>query len=139
MTKEETLKIMSMLEAYYGKPKSDSEMMANAWHLVLQNYDYKTAEKAVVEFAVTDTRDYAVFPTIGKFCEAVEKTKKMPWRILGKIRNGTNYDELSIIEKTVISQASYERAQAMDDVYLVDNSDKIIGYIELKLLDKPKV
>ena len=138
MTKEETLKIMSMLSAYYGQPKVPAGQMANAWHIVLQHYDYRIAEKAVVEFAINDCRDYAVFPTIGKFREAIERTKRMPYRIIGKIRQGINYSDLDIIEKTAISETAYKKAQEMDDVTLVENVEKIAGYVSEHMLIEQK-
>ena len=138
MTKEETLKIMSMLSAYYGQPKVPAVQMAGAWHIVLQHYDFKIAEKAVVEFAINDCRDYAVFPTIGKFREALERTKKLPYRIIGKIRQGINYNDLDIVEKTVISEKAYIKAQEMDDLSLIDNIDKVVGYVKEKMLIEQK-
>ena len=127
-----------MLSAYYGQPKVPAVQIAGAWHIVLQHYDFKIAEKAVVEFAINDCRDYAVFPTIGKFREALERTKKLPYRIIGKIRQGINYNDLDIVEKTVISEKAYIKAQEMDDLSLIDNIDKVVGYVKEKMLIEQK-
>lgn len=129
MTIDEVLKIMSMLTVYYGKPKGHPEHIAKAWHLVLKNYKYSDAEKGVIDFVVSDTREYAVFPTLGRYLVSVEKMKKMPYRIIGKIRQGKNYDDLDMIEQSVMSEEAFNRAKSMDDVTLIDNVHKIVGYI----------
>lgn len=129
MTIEETLKIMSMLSAYYGQPKGDAQQMAGAWHLILEDYEYHDAEIAVVEFAKNDIRDYNVFPTAGKFVQSIDKVKNMPYRIIGKIRNGVPYEQFDSIERKLFSEEAYNRAVAMGEIKLLDDIDTVVDYI----------
>lgn len=141
MNVDETIKVMAMLSAYYGQPKGDSQQMAKAWHMILRDYDFKDAERAVIEFARNDTRDYNVFPTIGKFVQAVEQMRKLPYRIIGKARKGIKYSELDAIEKNAISEKAYNRALEMPEEKLLNNVNVIVNYInqDKKLITESEV
>lgn len=118
MTKEETVTIMAMLGAFYSGGKNDPKIQAAAWHKILYKYDFHTAEKAVLNFAETDTRDYATFPTVGKIVEAI-RTQQMreTSSIKGVIRGvayGKRYEDLSEESKAIISKQKYDEWMAID-------------------------
>lgn len=106
MTKQETIKIMAMLCAFYGQGKGDPEQMATAWHLVLQEYGYNEACAAVVDFARNDTRDYATFPAVGKIVQEIEKTRASRDRAISEVYmalayNNKEYSDLSATAKAI--------------------------------------
>ena len=51
MTKEECVKIMAMLGAFYSGGKNDPKIQAAAWYKILYKYDFETADKAVLKQA----------------------------------------------------------------------------------------
>lgn len=118
MTKEETLKILSMLSAFYGQGKSEPKMMLTAWHLILEKYDYAIASKAVLNFAENDRREYATFPAVGSIVEAIKKEtsdQERPLKeIIKAISYGRAYSSLSERAKENISQERYEEWLAID-------------------------
>lgn len=71
MTKRETTKILTILRAFY-KTDQDAVETVNAWHTILEGYDYQVAEVAVRNFAKNDTRDYQTFPGVGQIVRQIE-------------------------------------------------------------------
>lgn len=118
MTKEETIQIMAMLGAFYGAGKSNPEIMAEGWHIILEPYDYQYAYKAVLDFAKNDTRDYATFPTVGKIVQGIEKEmakEEAPIKeIVRAVSYGWGYDQLSKVAKANITQDRYNDWLNMD-------------------------
>lgn len=112
MTKEETIKIMAMLNAFYAGGKNDPQQQATAWHLVLQKYDYKAAQEAIVLFAENDTREYATFPAVGNIVEKireVQKGKDLPIReILDRIQMGWSYEGLRFGKEFITEDEYYQ-------------------------------
>ncbi len=66
MTKNETAKILAVLNAYYPDVELDPATTVNAWYKLLQDYDYEVVEQAAMNFAGMDKRDYPKFPSIGQ-------------------------------------------------------------------------
>lgn len=111
MTKEETIKIMAMLNAFYAGGKGDPKLQAEAWHLILNRYEYGDAQVAVLNFAENDTRDYATFPTVGKIIDEIRKEVKRRKAPVGEItyslQYGKPYLELSDTAQSIISEEVY--------------------------------
>lgn len=111
MTKQETIKILAMLGAFYGGGKTDPQEQANAWHVILQKYPFDIAERAVFKFAENDVRDYATFPAVGKIVKAIreeEKNRNAPIKeILMSVSYGHEYDALSDGAKALIDSETY--------------------------------
>ena len=111
MTKEETVRIMAMLGAFYAGGKNEPKVQAQAWHLILQKYDYKIAENAVLNFAENDTREYATFPAVGKIVEEIKaeeyRRKKPVGEITYSLQYGKEYQSLSKEAKYLISEEVY--------------------------------
>lgn len=117
MTKEETIKIMAMLNAFYAGGKNDPKMQATAWHLVLQKYDYSVAQEAIVMFAENDTREYATFPAVGNIVEGIKQVqadKDHSVRcVLYNIQMGQSYESL-IAGKDLITADEFYQWQRID-------------------------
>lgn len=111
MTKEETIKIMAMLNAFYAGGKNDPKTQAHAWHLVLGKYDFRLAEMAVLHFAENDNRDYATFPTVGKIVTEINAMQMQLERpineIIRSISYGKDYEQLPTNAKNLISEDVY--------------------------------
>lgn len=112
MTKDETIKIMAMLGAFYSGGKNDPKAQAKAWHLILADYDFGIAQQAVLNFAKSDTRDYATFPTVGKIIAEIERMKKRKLlavnEVLMGISYGRDFDMLSGDGQELIPKETYE-------------------------------
>ena len=118
MTKEETIKILAMLSAFYGQGKSNPEQMATAWHLILSKYDYRITQKAILSFAENDVREYATFPDVGKIVEAIrnemaQEAKPIKDTIMC-IQYGKPYISTPPRVKALISEERYNEWLAMD-------------------------
>ena len=55
MNKKETIQIMALLSAFYGAGKSDPNIMAEGWYLILEPYDFEIAKRAVLNYAKNQT------------------------------------------------------------------------------------
>lgn len=127
MTEKETVTIMAMLGAFYSGSKNDPKMQAAAWHKILYKYDYSAAEKAVLNFAENDTRDYATFPAVGKIVDAIRKQQHRETdAIKGVIRGvayGREYGDLSNESKAIISEPKYKEWLAIDAEEFANKTD----------------
>ena len=94
LTLKETTTILFMLSAYYGQGKSDTKLMAMAWHPILEGYDFGIAQEAVIEFAKSDMREYASFPTPGRVVDAIESRISMRNGIINMAISGYTYADL---------------------------------------------
>lgn len=118
MTKAETIHLMAMLGAFYGAGKSNPEIMAEGWFLILEPYDFPIAQKAVLTFAKNDTRDYATFPAVGKIVQCIEeemRKEQAPVKeVVRAISYGWGYDQLSGDAKNLIGKERYDSWLKMD-------------------------
>lgn len=138
MTKAETVKIMAMLEAFYGQGKGNPEVMAEGWYLVLEPYDFEMAYKAVLSYARNDTREYGTFPTVGNIVKYIEeemaKEQAPVNEIVRAISYGWGYDQLSQNAKTLIGKVHYEEKLKMN----AEAFNKQAGEFADSLKDKRK-
>lgn len=118
MTKEECVKIMAMLGAFYSGGKNDPKVQAQAWSLILAEYPYAIAEKAVLHFAKNDKREYATFPTVGAIVSEIEaeqmRINKPIKEVVRSISYGYEYTQLTDSAKTLISEGAYNEWLNMD-------------------------
>ena len=118
MTKEETVKIMTMLGAFYSGSKNNAKLQAEAWHLVLQKYDYQTAQKAVLNFAENDTREYATFPAVGVIVREIRNQQMLEAKpikeVIRAISYGKGYEDISDDAKRIISEEVYNKWLKID-------------------------
>lgn len=129
MTKEETIKIMAMLGAFYGAGKSNPEIMATAWHLVLEPYDYPIASRAVLEYARNDRREYATFPSVGNIVAAIEdamaKAQAPITEIIRAISYGWDYNQLTEQARATITIDAYNSWLNVDAEEFANQSEKL--------------
>lgn len=118
MTKKETIQLMALLSAFYGAGKSNPDVMAEGWYLILEPYDFEMAKKAVLTFARTDTREYGTFPTVGNIVRCIEdEVRKAQAPIKEIVRNisyGRTYEMLTPEAKTFIGEERYNSWLKMD-------------------------
>lgn len=128
MTKTETIQIMAMLGAFYSGGKNDPKLQAEAWYLILQKYDFKTAQKAVLNYAENDVRDYATFPAVGVIVKEIrcqQKREARPIReIIRSISYGKEYEELGDEAQKMISEDKYNDWLNVDAELFAMNTDK---------------
>lgn len=96
MTKQETAKLIAMLKEYYPRDYESTDIMSrvNAWHMILQDYDYKEATAALLAFVSTDTKGFS--PTVGQLIDKMqwmrgsdELTEGEAWTLVSRAtRNG---------------------------------------------------
>ena len=102
MTKQETAKLIAMLKEYYPRDYESTDIMSrvNAWHMILQDYDYKEATAALLAFVATDLKGFA--PTVGQIIEKIqlikgsanELTEGEAWALVSRAtRNGAYKSE----------------------------------------------
>ena len=118
MTKEETVKIMSMLGAFYSGSKNNAKMQAAAWHMILEKYDFEIAQKAVLNFAENDTRDYATFPAVGVIVREIRNQQYLDAKpikeVIRAISYGKGYEDISDDAKRIISKEVYNKWLKID-------------------------
>lgn len=118
MTEKETIQLMAMLGAFYGAGKANPEIMAEGWFMILEPYDFQIAQKAVLNYARNDVREYASFPTVGNIVRCIEeemRKEQAPVKeIVRAISYGWGYDQLSKEAKEIISEDRYISWLKMD-------------------------
>lgn len=107
MNFKETVKILAILNAFYGQGKANPETMANAWHVILKPFDYAISEQAVFNFAKTDTREYSTFPGVGQIVKAIRHEEKLPNLIYNFARGRELYKNLPERAKEMITEDEY--------------------------------
>lgn len=111
MTREESIKIMAMLGAFYSGSKNDPKQQAAVWYMVIGKYDYEVAKKAVLNYAENDTREYASFPACGVIVAEIKKVQaemdKPINEIILRIITGLDYYGLSVDAQKLISEPQY--------------------------------
>lgn len=137
MTKEETIKIMAMLGAFYSGGKNDPKMQAVAWHMILAKYDYKTAEAAVLHFAENDKREYATFPTVGAIVAEIKAESARRFRpireIIRSVSYGDPYKSLSAEARQLIDIKQYREWLCIDAMEFAERSEEFAHYLEDKV------
>lgn len=132
MTKNETAKILAILNAYYPEVGADPEVMVNAWHKILGQHDYVVVEQAVMNFAATDSREYPKFPVPGQIkaqIDLLSKTGDTPeelWNVVYKAicnsgyRAQEEFDKLPACCQKWLGGASELKDLGMADIEIVN-------------------
>lgn len=142
MTKKETIRIMAMLGAFYGAGKSDPNIMAEGWYLILEPYDFQTAYQAVLNFAKHDTREYGTFPTVGNIVKEIKnemvKEQAPINEIIKAVSYGWNYEQLSVDAKQLIGYTKYNDWLNMDAEEFANGAGRLAASLKgrLKLENK---
>ena len=138
MTKEETVKIMALLGAFYAGGKNDPKIQAQAWYMILYKYDFETAKCAVLRYAENDTREYATFPAVGNIVYAIKKETQDRNRpiaeVIRGISYGRNYKQLSDKAQNLISATQYNAWMKVDAETFQQDADKYADLLRNKYL-----
>ena len=136
MTLDETVKIMALLGSFYGAGKSNPEVMAEGWYLVLEPYDYEVAGKAVLNYAKNDVREYASFPTVGNIVKCINdeiaKEEAPVKEVVRAISYGWGYEQLSKDAQGIITPLRYDEMLKMDAEEFANKAGKIAGALKDK-------
>lgn len=109
--------------------------MAMAWHEIIGEYDYKTVERAIINYAREDERDYPVFPSPGQIIESINKEVNIPHAIWGRMANNCPYRELSARAKRLITQEEYESMSSKTEMFYDDaGKDKFLEWFNNRVL-----
>ena len=134
MTLDETVKIMALLGSFYGAGKSNPEVMAEGWYLVLEPYDYEVAGRAVLNYAKNDVREYASFPTVGNIVRCIEEEmakEQAPIKeVVRAISYGWGYEQLSKEAKQNISEEHYDAWLKMDAEEFANKANTLAGTLK---------
>lgn len=125
MKKAETVQLLAMLSAYYGQGKADAKTMANAWHILLKDYPYIVAERAVIKYVKSDKRDYASFPPPGAVIAVIEAENKILNGVRNKALKKVSYDELSSDAKAWVTEPLYEWMLEQDEEKMTNHFEAI--------------
>nr|DAK64811.1 MAG TPA: replisome organizer [Caudoviricetes sp.] len=132
MTKDETAKILAILNAYYPEVAADPQIMINAWHKIFADYNYAVVEQAAMNFAAADSREYPKFPVPGQIKDQVDllsKTGDSPeelWNIVYKAignsgyRSQEEFEKLPVCCQTWLGGASVLKDLGMTDTEIVN-------------------
>lgn len=144
MTKNETIQIMALLQAFYGMGKGNPEIMAEGWYLILEPYDFEIAKRAVLNYAKNDTREYGTFPTVGNIVKEIEaemRKEQAPIKeVVRAISYGWGYDQLSKEAQANITQEHYNDWLNMDAEEFANKANALAGTLKAqkKLLEVKK-
>jgi len=136
MTKQETIKVMALLGAFYGAGKSNPEVMAEGWYLVLEPYDYEIAMRAVLNYAKNDVREYASFPSVGNIVKCIKdemaKDEAPVKEVIRAVSYGWGYDQLSNDAKKLVPPIRYDEMLKMNAEEFAKNADAVAGTLRSK-------
>lgn len=136
MTKKETIKIMAMLGAFYGAGKSNPEVMAEGWFMILEPFDYEIACRAVLNYATNDVREYASFPTVGNIVKCIKdemaKDEAPVKEVVRAVSYGWGYDQLSKEARKLITPLRYDEWLKMDAEEFSNDAGKLAGTLKEK-------
>ena len=128
MTKDETIKVLAMLNGFYAGGKNDPRQQAFAWHLVLGKYDFNDAMAAVIRFAENDNRDYATFPAVGRIVAEIRKEHTARaaavQEVIRAISYGEPYEHMTDRAKALIPQETYTEWSRVDAMEFAQDSEK---------------
>lgn len=134
MSKAETIQLMAMLGAFYGAGKANPEIMAEGWFMVLEPYDFQIAQKAVLNYAKNDVREYASFPTVGNIVRCIEEEmakEQAPIKeVVRAISYGWGYEQLSKEAKQNISEENYDTWLKMDAEEFANKANTLAGTLK---------
>lgn len=141
MTKAETIKILTLLSAFYGEGKAEAEIMAAAWHELLGGYEYYIVRRAIMSFAKSDVREYASFPTPGTIIAAIETENRIYNRTFNSLLNNADYKELPEQAQAIISESDYDREKERPYEEKLADRERIIETLktnDLRLWNKER-
>lgn len=125
MTRQETAKLLFVIRSVYPKyyqslPDNDVAMMVDAWHMMLEEYDYNAVAASLKAYALGNASGFP--PTPGQLVENISKAQAVhedaisAWQKVRKaLRNGNygaevEYEKLPPMVQKALGGASTIRA-----------------------------
>lgn len=115
MTKNDTQKIAELLQGFYPSEKLFVSDMASALYLLIGEFEYQVAKRAIVEWVKSDTREIASMPAPGVIYEAVNTTTALYVGIKKIAKEERGYDELSDLAKGLVDREQYNKLLLMSE------------------------
>ena len=138
MTKEQTIKVLQLLNAFYAGGHNDPKKQVTAWYMVLAKYDFEDAMKVVLDFAENDRRDYATFPAVGLIVDRIKKAKADRERsvreVIKNISYGLSYESLPEPSKVLITEDRYNEWLKVDAEEFAQDVSKYTEILKQKQL-----
>lgn len=106
MNKKEVAQILAILKEYYPKDfvSTDLQTKVEAWHLILQDYDFKLTQSAVVSFVSSDINGF--MPSVGQIVDKINKltakkqlTENEAWDMIYKAICNSAYNSVEEFNK----------------------------------------
>ena len=136
MSKQETIMILAMLGAFYSGGRNDPKMQADAWHLILQKYDFEIAKTAVLKFVENDTRENAWFPAVGNIVGSIKKEEAERMKPIKEIKmaisHGKHYEDIHPQCKSLISREMYDEWLKMDAEQFENEASTFMEMLKVK-------
>lgn len=129
MTREDTKKLLMMIQASYPNFKVDDKTAAvNVWTLVFTDFDYKYIEMAFLSYLRTNTSGFAPSPgqlieLLHDICKPEDLTEIEAWSLVSNAIRNSGYNSVSEYEKlpTLVQRAVGSPGQlrqwALDENY----------------------
>ena len=138
MTKEQTIKVLQLLNAFYAGGHNDPKKQVTAWYMVLEKYDFEDAMKAVLDFAENDRREYATFPAVGLIVDRIKKAQADRERavreVIKNISYGLSYESLPEPSKALITEERYNEWLKVDAEEFAHGVSKYTAILKQKQL-----
>lgn len=106
MTREETVKLMMMIQAAFPNYKpAEKSITVNMWHLMFQDYDFNLVQMGLQSYITSDTSGFA--PSIGQVMEKIRMiskpeeslTETQAWSLVSKALRNSTYNSESEFNK----------------------------------------
>lgn len=106
MNKREVAQILAILKEYYPRDfvNSDLQTKVEAWYLILQDYDYKLTQNAVISFVSSDLNGF--MPSVGQIVDKINKltnknqlTENEAWDLVYKALGNSTYNSVQEFDK----------------------------------------
>lgn len=106
MNKREVAQILAILKEYYPRDfvNSDLQTKVEAWYLILQDYDYKLTQNAVISFVSSDLNGF--MPSVGQIVDKINKltnknqlTENEAWNLVYKALGNSTYNSVQEFDK----------------------------------------
>lgn len=143
MNRQETEKIILMMQAAYPNYHPNKVYTINAWSVMLDEYDYKTVETALKSFIMNEKDGFA--PSIGQIVDIIHHLKQperlnrmQAWSLVRKaIQNSIyhsveEYEKLPILIQNAVGSPGQLRSWAMAE----DFNENVISSNFGKVYDK---
>lgn len=127
MTLKETVELLGLIMTYYPNFNPDNlKATANAWQMILKDYDYESVKSALITFVTTDSSGFP--PNIGQLINKLHMVKtddyineQEAWALVSEaLRNGNygaeeEFQKLPPLVRKAVGSPNQLKAWATDE------------------------